>query len=98
MQSAFRMPRERLLSHINALDQRSVRRRTACVRAAADDPWIVADRLFFLTVHFEGPDELEEPLMRYVPDTTPLSLTASDATAATLTLAADATPLAPLHR
>ena len=32
--------------------------------------------------------------MRYVPDTTPLSLTGSDATSATLTLTPDASPLA----
>ncbi|XP_043194493.1 tyrosine-protein phosphatase non-receptor type 4-like isoform X1 [Amphibalanus amphitrite] len=39
-------------------------------------------------------DDLEEPLVRFVPDTTPLSLSGSDSTAATLTLTADATPLA----
>ena len=42
----------------------------------------------------EGHDDLEEPLVRFVPDTTPLTLSAPDCCAATLTLTADATPLA----
>ena len=45
-------------------------------------------------MHYESVDDLEEPLVRYVPDTTPLSLNGSDATSATLTLTPDASPLA----